>query len=166
MLRITKITDYATVVASYLARWPDESHSAARISERLGIARPTVSKILKLLARDGLLLAQRGAHGGYTLARAPAQISIADIIDAIEGLPAGLTECSSVPGACALEPDCEIRGNWKKISLAVRRALADVTLADMVLPQSLAQPVVMFAAGKRPPAGAATVSGAGAGGSG
>ena len=164
MLRITKITDYATVVASHLARCPDESHSAARIAERLGIARPTVSKILKLLARGGLLVAQRGAHGGYTLARAPQQISIADIIDAIEGLPGGLTECSSVPGICAQEPDCEIRGNWQKISLAVRRALAGVTLADMVLPQSIAQPVVMFAPGQRSPSAARAVRNAGAGG--
>jgi Rrf2 family protein len=112
-----------------------------------------------------LLIAQRGSHGGYTLARAPAQISIADIIDAIEGLPGGLTECSSVPGACAQEPDCEIRGNWQKISLTVRRALAGVTLADMVLPQSIAQPLVMFAPGKRSPSAARVAPNAGAGGS-
>ena len=151
MLRISKLADYATVVASLMARSPGGSHSAAKISEQLNIGQPTVSKILKLLARGKLLSAQRGVNGGYTLARAPAQISIADIVHAIEGIPLGLTECSSMPGVCAQESACEIRDNWQKISLVVKRALAGVTLADMVLPQSISAPVVMFAPAKRPP---------------
>ena len=135
MLRISKLTDYATVVMSFMARRPLESYSAAKISERLEIGQATVSKILKLLAHGNLLIAQRGVNGGYTLSRAPEQISVAEIIDAIEGNPLGLTECASLPGICSQEAGCAIRGNWQKISLAVRRALEGVTLADLVLPQ-------------------------------
>ncbi len=135
MLRISKLTDYATVVMSFMARRPLDTYSAAKISERLEIGQATVSKILKLLAHGGLLVAQRGVNGGYTLSRAPETISVAEIIDAIEGIPLGLTECSSVPGVCSQEAGCAIRGNWQKISLAVRRALEGVTLADLVLPQ-------------------------------
>ena len=157
MLRISKLADYATVVVSFMARSPGETHSAAKIAERLDIGQPTVSKILKLLARAKLLTALRGVNGGYSLARVPAQISIADIIDAIEGIPLGVTECSSMPGICAQESACEIRGNWQKINLAVRQALAGVTLADMVLPQSISAPATILAPPRRPPAGGRSV---------
>ncbi len=141
MLRISKLTDYATVVLSFMARSPLDTYSAARISERLDIGQPTVSKILKLLAHGRLLSAQRGVNGGYTLARPPGRISVAEIIDAMEGIPSGLTECSSVPGVCSQERGCAIRGNWQKISLAVRGALEGVTLADLVLPPPVAVPL-------------------------
>ncbi len=141
MLRISKLTDYATVVLSFMARSPLDTCSAAKISERLDIGQPTVSKILKLLAHGNLLSAQRGVNGGYTLALPPERISVAQIIDAMEGIPVGLTECSSVPGVCSQERGCAIRGNWQKISLAVRGALEGVTLADLVLPPPAAVPL-------------------------
>jgi FeS assembly SUF system regulator len=153
MLRISKLTDYATVVLSYMARSPLDIYSAAKISERLDIGQPTVSKILKLLAHGNLLSAQRGVNGGYTLARPPQRISVAEIIDAMEGIPVGLTECSSVPGVCAQERGCAIRGNWQKISLAVRGALEGVTLADLVLPPPGAVPLLRM---DGPPANDAT----------
>ena len=149
MLRINKLSDYATVIMSFMARRPDETYSAAKIAERLDIAQPTVSKILKLLARGNLLSAQRGANGGYALGRDPGQISIAQIIDAIEGIPLGLTECSSMPGVCTKESSCAIRGNWQTISAAVRRGLEGVTLAEMALPQSVSAPIMTFAPSKR-----------------
>lgn len=148
MLRINKLADYATVIMSHMARRPEETHSAARIAARLHIAQPTVSKILKLLARGNLLCAQRGANGGYTLGRAPAKISMADIIYAVEGMPLGLTECASMPGVCARESSCEIRGNWQKISLTIRRGLEAVTLADMVLPPSVSDATMRFETSK------------------
>ncbi len=148
MLRISKMTDYATVVLSFMARRPLDTYSAAKISERLDIGQATVSKILKLLAHGNLLSAQRGVNGGYTLARPPGGITVAQIIDAIEGIPLGLTECSSVPGVCAQERGCAIRGNWQKISLAVRGALEGVTLADLVLPPP-AGPVPLLRMDKR-----------------
>lgn len=144
MLRISKLADYGTVMMSLMARQPGETYSAAKISARLGIGQPTVSKILKMLARGSLLSAQRGVNGGYTLARTPEGISVAQIIDAIEGMPSGLTECSSTPGVCAQESGCPIRGNWRKINHAVRRALEDVTLADLVMPKSLSAPEMVM----------------------
>jgi len=159
MLRISKLTDYATVVMSFMARRPVDTYSAARISERLEIGQPTVSKILKLLAHGNLLSAQRGVNGGYSLARAPEKISVAEIIDAIEGIPLGLTECSSVPGICSQEAGCAIRGNWQKISLAIRHALEGVTLADLVLPQVISGPVPMFRVDKRQAAGTHAAAG-------
>lgn len=142
MLRISKLADYATVVMSYMAHRPADTYSAARISEQLDIGQPTVSKILKLLAHGGLLSAQRGVNGGYLLAQAPDGITVAQIIDAIEGNPVGLTECSSLPGVCEQESGCAIRGNWQRISQVVRRALEGVTLADMALPKPV--PVQLF----------------------
>ena len=154
MLRISKLADYGTVMMSLMARQPGETYSAAKISARLGIGQPTVSKILKLLARGSLLSAQRGVNGGYALARTPEGISVAQIIDAIEGMPSGLTECSSMPGACVQESGCPIRGNWRKINRAVRRALEDVTLADLVVPNPPTAPVKMLVIGKPRPPGA------------
>ncbi len=141
MLRISKLADYATGVMSLVARRPEEVHSAAKIAVGLGIGQATASKILKLLAQGGLVKAQRGVKGGYVIARAPERISLAEIIDAIEGIPLGLTECSSTPGLCVQESGCLVRGNWQRISVAIRRALEGVTLADMVLPGQPPAPV-------------------------
>jgi len=92
------------------------------------------SKILKVLAREGLLTSQRGTKGGYTLARSPECISVAEIIRALEG-PIALTECTDrVYGDCGLERLCPTRGNWHKINQAIRDALEKVTLAEMVQP--------------------------------
>lgn len=164
MLRISKLADYGTVMMSLMARRPGETYSAAKISARLGIGQPTVSKILKMLARGNLLSAQRGVNGGYTLARTPERISVAQIIDVIEGMPAGLTECSSMPGVCAQESGCPIRGNWRKINRAVRRALEDVTLADLVVPTLPSASVHMVVIGKPRSSGAGVHARAPAGG--
>jgi len=151
VFRINKLADYATVIMTFMARHPDETHSAAAVALRLDIAQPTVAKILKLLARGNLLVAQRGASGGYVLGRAPGEISVADIVVAIEGLPLGLTECSTNPGVCAQESSCAIRGNWQNLSAAVRRGLEGVTLADMLLPaHTFEGQVVLFSAQEKP----------------
>jgi FeS assembly SUF system regulator len=134
MLRISKLADYGTMVAAYMARRPDQLFSAADIAEELGLGQATVSKILKMLGRDTLVLSVRGVAGGYTLARSPQLITVAEIIDAMEEQPFGLTECSAADGACAQEATCIIRGNWRRINVAVRRALDEVSLADMIRP--------------------------------
>lgn len=164
MLRINKLSDYATVIMSFMARRPDETYSAAKIAEQLDIAQPTVGKILKLLARGNLLCAQRGANGGYALGRAPRQISIAQIINAIEGMPLGLTECSSMPGVCTQEASCAIRGNWQTISAVIKRGLEGVSLADMTLPQSVSAPIMRFTPARRTLAARRGSTLAGAGG--
>ncbi|HHM04399.1 MAG TPA: SUF system Fe-S cluster assembly regulator [Gammaproteobacteria bacterium] len=133
MLRVGKLTDYATVVMTHLACDPARLQSAAEIATELGLALPTVSKILKALLQHGLLVSHRGAKGGYTLARPPAEISVAAIIAAIEG-PIALTECSDSDGLCDQERGCSVRGNWQRINRAVSAALEGVTLAELAEP--------------------------------
>jgi len=136
MLRISKLTDYGTLILAHMAGLPDRVHSATGLADALGLGLPTVSKVLKTLGRHTLVTSQRGAHGGYVLSRPAAQISVADVIDALEDHPFGLTECSASTGVCGMESDCRIRDNWLRINTVVRQALRAVTVADMVHPQS------------------------------
>ncbi|MGA0001907.1 MAG: SUF system Fe-S cluster assembly regulator [Steroidobacteraceae bacterium] len=101
MLRISKLTDYATVLLAALSAQPQALHSASGLADRTGIGAATVSKLLKELHRAGLVSSTRGARGGYQLARPPAHISAAEIIDAVEG-PVALTECAIHGGHCEL----------------------------------------------------------------
>jgi FeS assembly SUF system regulator len=133
MLRMSKLTDYGTVVMTYLARNPSGIHTANEIADEVLVALPTTSKLLKLLARAGLVTSTRGTHGGYLLARPATEISIAQVIAALEG-PIGLTECASAPGACEQESGCTVSGNWQRINKVVVSALQQVTLAEMVAP--------------------------------
>lgn len=133
MLRLSKLTDYGTVVMTYIARDPERVHNAAEVAANVHVALPTASKILKLLAHEDLLVSHRGIKGGYSLARAPRDITVAQIINAMEG-PIGMTECSSAPGLCVQEPLCSVRANWMKINLAIRDALEKITLAEMIQP--------------------------------
>lgn len=133
MFRISKLTDYATVVLTLLAERPTEVHSASELATRARLELPTVSKLLKSLGQAGLVDSFRGASGGYRLARAAASISVADIITAMEG-PIGVTQCSSHQGLCDHEAHCGVRSNWRRISEAVESALREISLADM-LPQ-------------------------------
>jgi FeS assembly SUF system regulator len=130
MLRISKLTDYATVVLAALAEQPDQLRTAAALAGRTRIAAPTVSKLLKQLHRAGLLTSTRGLHGGYQLARAPAQITVAAILDALEG-PIALTDCSGGHGQCGIEHNCRVAPVWQRLNAAIRRALSDVTLAEL-----------------------------------
>jgi FeS assembly SUF system regulator len=143
MLRISKITDYGTLLMSQMALQPERVHSASELALLLGLGLPTVSKILKGLSRHGLLVAVRGLHGGYSLARPPERISVADIVDALEEQPFGLTQCSAASGVCARETDCGVRVSWHTINRIVRRALEDVSVASMAQPVPAQQPVVL-----------------------
>lgn len=128
MLRLSKMTDYGTVVLAALAREPETLHTAAELAEQTRLGLPTVSKLLKQLARGGLVRSTRGAHGGYSLARAPDAISAVEIIDAIEG-PVALTECSEHAGNnCGLESICAVGSSWQRINFAIREALKAITL--------------------------------------
>jgi FeS assembly SUF system regulator len=108
-------------------------HAAMEIAAATGIALPTVSKILKLLVKAGVLISTRGAKGGYALARVPEKISVAAIIGALEG-PIALTECSISHQGCEQATGCDIRGNWGVINRTIHNALESVTLADMIRP--------------------------------
>jgi len=133
MLRIAKLTDYATSVMTLLAEAPDRVHSATELAARARLELPTVSKLLKALGQGGLVESFRGAAGGYRLARAASDISIADIIAVMEG-PIGVTECSVHDGLCDHESHCGVRGNWRRISEAVEAALRNIRLSDMLEP--------------------------------
>lgn len=139
MLRITKLTDYATVVLTTLAEDPQRVHSAAELAERARLELPTVSKVLKPLAHAGLVTGFRGASGGYKLSRLPAQIQLIEIVEAIEG-KLGLTECSGEHSACEHETHCGTRGHWHRVNEVVADALRGVSLQDM-LPAGKRKPV-------------------------
>ena len=132
MLRISKMTDYAILVMVELAR-TGALVSAHKLAERIHVETPTVSKVLKSLARAGLVNSTRGANGGYSVARAAEDINVAEIIAAIEG-PIAMTECSIEQGLCSVEDSCSMRSNWRRISKAVHGALRAVSLADMAAP--------------------------------
>lgn len=131
MLRLSKLADYGSQVMAYMAK-DDTVHSAAEVASATGIALPTVSKILKMLARSNLLVSARGAKGGYALSRRPGKISIAEIIDAMDG-PISITECST--STCVQESVCSTRSNWQGINALIREALEKVTLAEMIEPK-------------------------------
>ena len=133
MLRLSKLTDYATVILSVIAKDQCRVHGAVEIAETTGIALPTVSKILKILAKAGVLCSVRGAKGGYALAREPEKITVATVISALEG-PIALTECTASHKGCDQASGCQIQGNWHLINQKIAQALESVTLADMILP--------------------------------
>ena len=130
MLRISRLTDYATVLLATLAGEPQRVQTASSLAEQTRIAAPTVSKLLKQLQRAGLVTSTRGLHGGYQLARPAAQISAAAILDSLEG-PVALTDCSVGHGQCEIEATCRVGRDWQRVNLAIRRALYDVSLAQL-----------------------------------
>ena len=136
MLRVTKLTDYATVVLTVLAARPEDVLSASELAERAGLETPTVSKLLKPLAQVGLVEGFRGANGGYRLARPAGDISLIEIVEAMEG-PLGMTECSVHAGNCGIEDQCGVRANWRRINDVVVEALRSVTLAQMLAAPAL-----------------------------
>ena len=133
MLRISKMTDYAIMVMVELHGSRGNILSAVALAECSSLELPTVSKVLKLLVKAGLVESFRGASGGYSMGRDAADISVAEIIAAIEG-PIAMTECSVEDGLCAQEAICGLRGNWQRISVAIATAMAGVSLAEMAQP--------------------------------
>jgi FeS assembly SUF system regulator len=130
MLRISKLTDYATVILSYLALDPLRILSATLIAKEIHLSVPTVSKLLKILQEAELVKSYRGTGGGYQLARSAKDITLADIVTAIEGNLA-MTECCTTNSLCAIDSLCTLKDNWKVINRIILNALARVTLQDM-----------------------------------
>ena len=147
MLRVSKLADYGTLVMASMARDPLRVHSAAEVALRTGVATPTVSKVLKTLARSGLVSSSRGVKGGYRLPRAPADITIAQIVDAMDG-PIGMTECSGVHSLCPQESACSVRSSWRSINHLVLETLSRVTLEQMA--QTTPQTVPLATIARRP----------------
>jgi FeS assembly SUF system regulator len=132
MLRMSKLTDYGTMVLAQLAAQPGRLSTAGEVASATHLGHPTVSKLLKSLVRAGLVVSERGAQGGYALARPAEEISAAEILDALEG-PVAITECSATRGECDLESYCRVGAAWRRINRSIRNALCDVSLADLQL---------------------------------
>ena len=130
MLRMSKLTDYGTLVLSQLAAEHGGIASAGQVAHATHLGPATVSKLLKSLAHAGLVVSARGVQGGYALARPPEDITAAEIIDALEG-PVAITECSSKNSCCDLEEFCRVGRAWQRINLNIRKALESVSLADL-----------------------------------
>jgi len=130
MIRISKLTDYATVILASLARDEATQRTAADVARQCHLAPPTSSKLLKQLQRAGLVESTRGLHGGYRLARPARQISAAAILDALEG-PLALTECATARSQCDLQSSCNVGGSWQRINHAIRQSLQEITLAEL-----------------------------------
>lgn len=134
MIRITKTTDYGIVLLTHMAESPEQRYNAPELAQDTQLPLPMVSKILKLLARENLLDSHRGVHGGYALARGPRDITVSEIIAALEG-PIAITECiDDGPGECSQEAVCPLRSNWQLINTAIRSALDGLRLSDMARP--------------------------------
>ncbi len=131
MIRMSKETDYAIVLLAYFAKdHKGLKQSAREVAMESQLPLPMVRKILKVLAREDLLVSHRGAKGGYSLVRRGERISIGEIIKAMEG-PLAVTECIEAPGECRHEPVCGLRTNWQKINAIVFQALDSMTLSDL-----------------------------------
>lgn len=133
MLRISKLTDYATLITNVLVDDWQTKISAVDIAQKIQIPLPTASKVLKMLAHAGILNSYRGAEGGYALARDPNSISLAELITAMEG-PMALTECNLDEGVCEHEGNCMLQDNWHSVNAIVMEVLGKVTLAEMAKP--------------------------------
>ena len=133
MLRVSRLTDYATVVMTCIAAHPTEVLSTVQIADEARLELPTVSKLLKALSHAALVESFRGVNGGYRLARPASEISLAEIVEALEG-PIGMTECSAGEGQCDRESQCGVRGSWQRINSVLDQTLRAVSLADMLKP--------------------------------
>jgi FeS assembly SUF system regulator len=134
MFRISRLTDYGIVLLAHLAREAEGApHNARELAAQANLPLPVVSKILKHLTHRGLLVSQRGAKGGYGLAREPRHISVSEIIAALEG-PIALTECTLGPGHCDQESVCTMRSPWQRINRVIGDALGRLTLAELARP--------------------------------
>ena len=152
MIRVTKMADYGVLLMTWFSHAQEQHNrvggeglppavAASDLARDTGLPAPTVSKLLRLFAKHDLLSSVRGAHGGYRLARPASEITVANLIEAIEG-PIAMTEClnEAAPGpACDVELTCPTRANWERINHAIRGALGSISLAEMAqTPVSLA----------------------------
>jgi FeS assembly SUF system regulator len=133
MIRISKIADYGTKMLLAMHALPEHMFSAAELAEKTQVSQPTVSKVLKLLTKAGLLSSQQGSQGGYLLAKSADDISLADIVNILDGEIA-MTECEKAQGSCAIEADCEVKDNWMTISKVIANVLQNISLQQMCRP--------------------------------
>ncbi|PSG96399.1 SUF system Fe-S cluster assembly regulator [Thermoplasmatales archaeon SW_10_69_26] len=131
MLRISRLTDYAFILLAELAEAEEgEVLSGSTLAERTPLPLPTVRKVLKKLGQEGLLESHQGAHGGYALTRSADEVSVTEVISAMEG-PIAVTTCTDADEVCEIEEACPTSESWKVINEAIRATLDELTLADL-----------------------------------
>lgn len=136
-MRLSNLADYAVVTMSQAARHCGGGRvSAAELAAETGLPAPTVQKLVSKLVAAGLLRSVRGAGGGLQLARPAAAITLADIVEAVEG-PIALTACSD-GGECVMDHDCRVRPHWPMVNTALRGALANISLVQLAQEKELA----------------------------
>ncbi len=132
MIRLSRMADYAVLLLSEIAAAPGRFASSSGLSAATALPEPTVAKVLKILAAEGLVESARGANGGYRLVCGTSEISAARIITAVDG-PIGITGC--VEGAeevCRIGHKCRLNGCWDDVNEAIRTALENVSLEQML----------------------------------
>ena len=132
MLRLSRLTDYATAALGWMAEHPQRIVSAAELAHALRLEAPTVAKVLRSLVRAGVVDSFRGATGGYRLARPAERINLAELVEALEG-PFGITDCAA-GGRCEHAAHCAVSAPWQRISAVVAQTLARMSLADLAGP--------------------------------
>ena len=133
MIRLTNLADYGVVLMCHMAAKHKELHSAINLARETGLPVPTVSKIMGAISRAGLVTSHRGLKGGFRLVREPKAITVADIIEAVDG-PIALTNCiENTPGDCTLEPICVMKPHWQVINDAVKKGLQGITLDEITV---------------------------------
>jgi Rrf2 family protein len=142
MLRLSKKADYALIAMKHLALRPDQAASSAReIAEQYDIPVELMAKVLQRLARRGLLTSHQGTRGGYRLAKAPSAMSVADIIQAIDG-PLTVTACSTESENCGQYSKCSVRDPLWRIKDRILAALATCSLQEVSAEPPLEEPAV------------------------
>jgi FeS assembly SUF system regulator len=130
-MRLSNLADYAVVILAAAARAGSARLNATCLAEETGVPLPTVQKLVGRLAGAGLIVSSRGTGGGFRLARAPENITLADIVEAVEG-PIAMTACvEQGRHDCALETDCRVKPHWGAVNDAMKGALAGITLATL-----------------------------------
>jgi FeS assembly SUF system regulator len=130
MLRLSNLADYAVLILVQSTREDSQRLSATRTAAATGLPVPTVAKVTGLLAKAGLITGQRGAGGGFELARPADAISVADIIEAVDG-PIALTHCVEGITDCAIETSCQMKAPWQVINRVMKDALGSISLSDL-----------------------------------
>ena len=132
-MRLSHLADYAVVLMTAAARRPEGARlSATELAQETGVPLPTAQKLMGQLAACGLLTSSRGASGGFALARPAGEISLADIVEAVEG-PIAMTVCAGHegPSDCALDAHCRVKPHMGVVGNAVRGALGAVSLTEL-----------------------------------
>ncbi len=131
MIRLSRMTDYAIAILSQMGEGHECLWTAPDLAGRTGLPQPTTSKILKKLTKSGILGASRGAGGGYRLIRDKASISVATVIEAMDG-PIAITDCTTGSiSPCGIDRICPMSGGWNRINQAIKQALETVSIAEL-----------------------------------